>query len=434
MTNRSSPWWRAVAAALTLAIIVWAGSAAPVRAGSSELRETGDVLQIALPVTAFLSTYLYDDPEGRAQFSKAFLTSWTTTYAIKTVGNKVRPGDIDPEEEGNLSFPSGHTMGAFAGASFLQTRYGWVWGLPAYFLAGLTGYSRIDAEAHYFDDVIAGASISMLSNWYYATEHPKKFYIRPRVGSNAYGMEFQIPMEGDKLSQFGEKVDPKWHFSLFMGPSWPGKADAKAPSGSGTQIDLTEFDDDFILNAFVSAGRFFGKRHDLQFKLMPMEKRQNGVFGTDVDFAGQTFAANELVRTRYRLNEWHLRYRYALLPDNPWDFNVGIGLGYFDAKVSLTSLEDGREASADEWYLLPMAHLSAGYRFNPRWRVSLGTDFYYDTDNWHDEFSALVHYRADPNWVISAGYRGWAGRVDESDLDFEYAFHGLTIGFSYLFF
>jgi hypothetical protein len=433
MFNRSSPWWRVVAA-FTLGLIIWVGSASPARAGSFELRETGDVLQIALPVTAFLSTYLYDDPEGRAQFSKAFLTSWSTTYAIKFVGNKVRPGDIDPQEDGNLSFPSGHTMGAFSGASFLQTRYGWVWGLPAYFLAGLTGYSRIDAEAHYFDDVIAGASISMLSNWYYATAHPKKFYLFPKVGSNAYGLEFQIPMEGDRLSQYGEKVDPKWHFSLFMGPTWPTDVEVTAPNNGGTTIDLREFDSKYIPNAFISVGRFFGKRHDLQFKLMPMEKRQNGVFGTGVNFAGQTFAANEPVRTRYRLNEWHLRYRYAFLPDNPWDVNLGLGLGYFDTKVSLTSLEDGREATAEEWNLLPMAHLSAGYRFNPRWRVSLGTDFFYDTDNWHDELFALVHYRADPNWEISGGYRYWGGKVDESEMEFKYAFSGFSLGFSYFFF
>ena len=80
------------------------------------------------PSPRFLSTYLYEDPEGQVQFSKAFLTSWTKVY-----GTKVRPGDIDPQEEGNLSFPSGHTMGAFAGASFLQTHYSWVYGLPACF-------------------------------------------------------------------------------------------------------------------------------------------------------------------------------------------------------------------------------------------------------------------------------------------------------------
>ena len=386
------------------------GSAPPAHA-DGDLRKTGDVLQIALPVTAFLSTYLYDDPEGRAQFSKAFLTSWGTVYGIKIIGNKVRPGDMDPQETGNLSFPSGHTMGAFAGASFLQTRYGWVWGLPAYFLAGLTGYSRIDAEAHYFDDVVAGASIAMLSNWYYATSHPKKFRLMPLIGENAYGVALQLPMDGNALSRYGEKVDPRWGFSLNIGPSWPSKAKATAPSSGGTTIDLTEFDDDYVFNAYINVNRYLGKRHEFNFKLMPLEKRQNGTFSTDVSFAGQTFAANELVRTRYRLNQWHLRYRYEFFPKDPISLKAGLGIGLLDAKVEIASLEDGRIASAEETSVMPLFHLEAGYRFNPQWRISADNDYFYDTDNWHDEFRALVHYRADPNWEISGGYRVWAGEV-----------------------
>jgi membrane-associated phospholipid phosphatase len=307
---------------------------AAVPAHANDLTEAGDVLQIALPVTAFLSTYLYDDPEGRAQFSKSFLTSWTTVYGIKVIGNKVRPGDMDPQEEGNLSFPSGHTMGAFSGASFLQTRYGWVWGLPAYFLAGLTGYSRIDAQAHYFDDVIAGASIAMLSNWYYATSHPKKFRLMPLIGEDAYGVALQLPMDGNALSRYGEKVDPRWSFSLNIGPSWPSKAEASAPSSGGTTIDLTEFDDNYVFNAAINLSRYLGKRHEFDFKLMPFEKRQNGAFSNDVSFAGQTFTANELVRTRYRLNAWHLRYRYEFLPEDAVSLKAGIWcIGLFDAKV-----------------------------------------------------------------------------------------------------
>jgi hypothetical protein len=41
------------------------GTANSARA-DADLTQAGDILQIALPVTAFLSTYLHDDPEGRA--------------------------------------------------------------------------------------------------------------------------------------------------------------------------------------------------------------------------------------------------------------------------------------------------------------------------------------------------------------------------------
>jgi hypothetical protein len=165
-----------------------------------------------------------------------------------------------------------------------------------------------------------------------------------------------------------------------------------------------------------------------------MEKRQNGQFSSDVEFAGDTFLAGEQVRTRYRLNEWHLRYRYEFFPDDPLSLKAGVGIGLLDAKVEVASLEDGRIASADEMCLLPLAHLEGGYRFNPQWRVSLDTDFFYDSENWHDELRALVHYRVDPSWEISGGYRVWAGEVDQDELEYKYTYHGITLGFTYLFY
>ena len=60
----------------------------------SDLQKTGDVLAIALPLTAFGTTFYYDDPEGRAQFLKSIATSTLLVYASKETISKVRPGDV----------------------------------------------------------------------------------------------------------------------------------------------------------------------------------------------------------------------------------------------------------------------------------------------------------------------------------------------------
>ena len=44
----------------------------------------------------------------------------------------------------------------------------------------------------------------MLSNWYYATSHPKKFRLMPLIGEDAYGVALQLPMDGNALSRYGE--------------------------------------------------------------------------------------------------------------------------------------------------------------------------------------------------------------------------------------
>ena len=48
---------------------------------------------------------------------------------------------------------------AFSGATFLQKRYGWSYGLPAYALATFVGYSRVAADRHHWWDCAAGAAI-----------------------------------------------------------------------------------------------------------------------------------------------------------------------------------------------------------------------------------------------------------------------------------
>ena len=124
------------------------------------IKKSGDYLQIALPVTALASTYFYQgDDKPYWQFAKSFLVSTITTQVLKRTIQKPRPDGSD-----NLSFPSGHTNAAFMGAGFLQMRYGWKIGVPAYLLASYVGYTRIALNKHDIWDVIAGASIGIGSN------------------------------------------------------------------------------------------------------------------------------------------------------------------------------------------------------------------------------------------------------------------------------
>lgn len=57
------------------------------------------------------------------------------------------------------SFPSGHTTTAFAFASVVGAEDGIGWAVPAYALAGLVAYSRMNDNQHYVHDVVAGATI-----------------------------------------------------------------------------------------------------------------------------------------------------------------------------------------------------------------------------------------------------------------------------------
>ena len=54
---------------------------------------------------------------------------------------------------------------------FINNRYGSKVGIPAIFLASFVGYSRVYAEKHYWEDVLAGALISVISSIFYTSSN-----------------------------------------------------------------------------------------------------------------------------------------------------------------------------------------------------------------------------------------------------------------------
>lgn len=66
------------------------------------------------------------DYKGLLQLGESLAVSVAASYALKYTVKKERPDGSD-----NHAFPSNHTGFSFAGATFLQKRYGWKWGVPA---------------------------------------------------------------------------------------------------------------------------------------------------------------------------------------------------------------------------------------------------------------------------------------------------------------
>ncbi|PSW32777.1 PAP2 family protein [Photobacterium phosphoreum] len=122
-----------------------------VHAENKNLTDFGTVAQISLPITAGVIALVKGDEKGFFQLAEGTIYTTTVIHTLKWAINEERP-----DHSGNNSFPSGHTAAAVDGAAFLQFRYGWKYGLPAYALSAVVGYSRIQAHKHYLHDVIAG--------------------------------------------------------------------------------------------------------------------------------------------------------------------------------------------------------------------------------------------------------------------------------------
>lgn len=85
---------------------------------------------------------------------KATLYSSILTTVLKYTVREQRP-----DKSARNSFPSGHTTTAFAFASYVGAEHGYGWGVPAYLMAAAVGFSRINDNKHWVNDVVMGATI-----------------------------------------------------------------------------------------------------------------------------------------------------------------------------------------------------------------------------------------------------------------------------------
>ncbi len=134
----------------------------------------GDYGQFAPTAVSLITVIAKKDKKGFWQLAKSTGTNLTVTYILKYAINKHRPeGAVDGK-----AFPSGHTSFAFQGASFLQRRYGWKYGAPAYALAAYVGWSRMEGigERHDGWDVLGGALIGIGSTYLFTKPYQKEHY------------------------------------------------------------------------------------------------------------------------------------------------------------------------------------------------------------------------------------------------------------------
>lgn len=150
---------RAILCALTITVAFTVASPRAAHAGDA-FTTYGDVGRYALPVGAAALAALTDDTEGLKQLVFSGAVTMGTTYGLKYAVNDTRPNG------GARSFPSGHTSFAFTGAAYVYKRYGWKWGVPAEIAAAAVAYSRVDANAHRWRDVLASAALAHASTFF----------------------------------------------------------------------------------------------------------------------------------------------------------------------------------------------------------------------------------------------------------------------------
>jgi membrane-associated phospholipid phosphatase len=153
---------------------------------ANDSKGTDDAIPAAVLVAGtWLLAGITDDPGGWRELGsmlQAATYTVVTTEISKLAFGRERPNETDDASQwfkGSDSFPSMHSGAAFAiGTVFAESGnddYRWLRRVVGYGVAGYTAYARVDHNAHWMSDVLAGAALG------YSTA---KFTLRRREGGD----------------------------------------------------------------------------------------------------------------------------------------------------------------------------------------------------------------------------------------------------------
>ena len=203
------------------------------------LTEFGDYMQIVLPGLGLANAVVRGDWEGAKQWGYTGATSIVITGGMKAIYGKTRPKGLF-QSGTQQSFPSGHTSAAFFGAGFLDQRYGKWWGIPAYAAAAVTGYSRVDADAHHVDDVLMGASVGLMSSLLWTTPYESAVSLIPFQSNDGGGIKVSFNGNDKPDTYEGLNDNDRWRYAIVFGPAWQQENKIISPVGVGTEKEAQD--------------------------------------------------------------------------------------------------------------------------------------------------------------------------------------------------
>ena len=146
-----------------------------------------DILMLALPASAYLLTLHKQDQPGAWALARSLGLAAISTLALNSIIDKDSPNGSSSD-----AFPSGHTAIAFSSAAFIQKRYSWRSGLPAYVVASYVGWLRVETDDHDSADVVGGAAIGIISSYLFTKAFDDNVRAAAWADGNSTGLQIQV--------------------------------------------------------------------------------------------------------------------------------------------------------------------------------------------------------------------------------------------------
>ncbi len=169
--------------------------------GDPDYHEIADAMPAAIAFGGmWFAAKLAHNDEARwevAAMRRAVVIETLSSEIVKVALRRERPGPGVPRDhwnDGGLSFPSGHTAAAFAIGTVLaesgDDRHRWLRRVAGYGIGALTGYERLNHDAHWLSDTVAGAAIGIAT---------ARFVMKRREDAAPRGEVALLPLDGGAM-------------------------------------------------------------------------------------------------------------------------------------------------------------------------------------------------------------------------------------------
>ena len=170
---------------ISLFVVIATLAAYPCHASDKD--KQADILMLALPASAYLLTWSEQDEDGAWSLTRSLGLSALSTLALNSVIDKDSPNGKSDD-----AFPSGHSTIAFSSAAFIQKRYGWKKGIPAYLVASYVGWLRVETDDHDYADVLGGAAVGIISSYLFTEPFGDNVRATAWTDGNSAGLQIQV--------------------------------------------------------------------------------------------------------------------------------------------------------------------------------------------------------------------------------------------------
>lgn len=215
-------------------------------------------------------------------------------------------------------------------------------------------------------------------------------------------------------------------FSLELGPVWQSRNDVRIPSTGGTDFSLSAINSGPFFRGRIYAGYEWSERNELRLLIAPLSVTASGVFGQNVAFAGQTFAAGTPVTATYKFNSYRLTYRYLFYRGESWNFKVGFTAKIRDANIALS--QGALSANSSNVGFVPLLNFAVRYQAGENWFLLFDIDGLAAPQGRAFDGTLQAGWQVSPDYDLTFGYRTVEGGAENDTVSTFAWVHYLVFG------